>query len=88
MASPENTTEEQHSHYGVMLVRPDEPPIPQGQVFAATLLQAFLCAPLLKQHLLKFLQVTNEEFFSLEPVIAEAYNIWDHQVRLWFLPTH
>jgi hypothetical protein len=33
MASPENTTEERHSHYGVML--PNEPPVHQGQVFAA-----------------------------------------------------
>jgi hypothetical protein len=53
-----------------------------GQMFATTLLLSFSCAPLLKQHLLDTLQMTNEELASLEPVIAEAWDQWDRQVCL------
>ena len=64
---------------------PHEPPFPQnqqlgGQTFASTLLLSFSCAPLLKQHLLRTLSMTNEELASLEPVIAEAWDRWDHGV--------
>ncbi|KAF7966049.1 hypothetical protein HWV62_40260 [Athelia sp. TMB] len=63
---------------------PQEPPFPQGQplggqTFASTLLLSFSCAPLLKQHLLRNLQMTNEELASLEPIIADAWDHWDHQ---------
>jgi hypothetical protein len=63
-----------------------EPPFPQGQAlggqtFASTLLLSFSCAPLLKQHLLRTLSMTNEELASLEPIIADAWDHWDHQVR-------
>lgn len=66
---------------------PHEPPFPQGppiggQTFASTLLLSFSCAPLLKQHLLRTLNMTNDELASLEPIIAEAWDRWDHQV--WF----
>lgn len=66
---------------------PHEPPFPQGtalggQTFASTLLLSFSCAPLLKQHLLRTLCMTNEELASLEPIIAEAWDRWDHQVRI------
>lgn len=66
---------------------PHEPPFPQnqqlgGQTFASTLLLSFSCAPLLKQHLLRTLSMTNEELASLEPVIAEAWDRWDHGVGL------
>lgn len=62
-----------------------EPPFPQGaplggQTFASTLLLSFSCAPLLKQHLLRTLSMSNEELASLEPIIAEAWDRWDHQV--------
>ena len=62
-----------------------EPPFPQtnligGQTFASTLLLSFSCAPLLKQHLLRTLNMTNDELASLEPIIAEAWDRWDHQV--------
>jgi len=64
---------------------PNEPPFPQGaplggQTFASTLLLSFSCAPLLKQHLLRTLGMSNEELASLEPIIAEAWDRWDHQV--------
>jgi hypothetical protein len=64
---------------------PHEPPFPQGAplggtTFASTLLLSFSCAPLLKQHLLRTLGMTNEELASLEPLIAEAWDRWDHQV--------
>jgi hypothetical protein len=64
---------------------PHEPPFPQGaplggQTFASTLLLSFSCAPLLKQHLLRTLGMSNEELASLEPIIAEAWDRWDHQV--------
>ncbi|KAI9453635.1 hypothetical protein F5148DRAFT_1232320 [Russula earlei] len=49
--------------------------------FASTLLLSFLCAPLLKQHILHTLSMTNEELASLEPIIAQAWDQWDHQVR-------
>ena len=63
-----------------------EPPFPQGQplggqTFASTLLLSFSCAPLLKQHLLRTLSMTNEELASLEPIIAQAWDHWDQQVR-------
>ncbi|PPQ78243.1 hypothetical protein CVT26_007693 [Gymnopilus dilepis] len=66
-----------------------EPPFPQGaplggQTFASTLLLSFSCAPLLKQHLLRTLGMTNEELASLEPVIAEAWDRWDHQRRIHY----
>ncbi|XP_006457795.1 hypothetical protein AGABI2DRAFT_190209 [Agaricus bisporus var. bisporus H97] len=68
---------------------PHEPPFPQGppiggQTFASTLLLSFSCAPLLKQHLLRTLNMTNEELASLEPVIAEAWDRWDHQRRIHY----
>lgn len=52
-----------------------------GQTFASTLLLSFSCAPLLKQHLLRNLNMTNEELASLEPIIAHAWDQWDQQVR-------
>jgi len=66
-------------------LQPHEPPFPQGavlggQTFASTLLLSFSCAPLLKQHLLRTLAMSNDELASLEPIIAEAWDRWDHQV--------
>jgi len=63
-----------------------EPPFPQGQIhggqtFASTLLLSFSCTPLLKQHLLRTLSMSNEELASLEPIIAQAWDHWDQQVR-------
>ncbi|KAJ8081110.1 hypothetical protein AAF712_008763 [Marasmius tenuissimus] len=52
-----------------------------GQMFATTLLLSFSCAPLLKQHLLDTLQMSNEELASLEPIIANAWDEWDRQRR-------
>jgi hypothetical protein len=62
-----------------------EPPFPQGQIpggqtFASTLLLSFSCTPLLKQHLLRTLSMTNDELASLEPIIAQAWDHWDQQV--------
>ncbi|KAJ6602513.1 hypothetical protein DFH09DRAFT_1354843 [Mycena vulgaris] len=66
-----------------------EPPFPQGpahggQTFATTLLLSFSCAPLLKQHLLRTLNMTNDELASLEPIIAEAWDRWDHGRRIGY----
>ncbi|KAJ7475242.1 hypothetical protein B0H11DRAFT_2034686 [Mycena galericulata] len=66
---------------------PGEPPFPQdaphgGQTFASTLLLSFACTPMLKQHLLSNLKMTNEELASLEPVIAEAWDRWDQGRRM------
>ncbi|KAI9446042.1 hypothetical protein H4582DRAFT_2107875 [Lactarius indigo] len=55
-----------------------------GQTFASTLLLSFSCAPLLKQHILRTLSMTNEELASLEPIIAQAWDQWDHQRRLHY----
>ena len=61
-----------------------ETPFPQGhtggQTFASTLLLSFSCSPLLKQHLLRTLRMTNEELASLEPVLSAAWDQWDHAV--------
>ncbi|KAG2366059.1 hypothetical protein BDR07DRAFT_1353049 [Suillus spraguei] len=65
---------------------PQAPP-PQltgGQNFASTLLLSFSCAPLLKQHLLRTLAITSEELASLEPIIADAFDQWDHQRRMHY----
>ncbi|CCL99006.1 uncharacterized protein FIBRA_01014 [Fibroporia radiculosa] len=63
-----------------------EPHFPQqapgGQMFASTLLLSFSCAPLLKQHLLRTLHMTNDELASLEPIIAQAWEHWDQQRRM------
>lgn len=74
---------QQHAHQHHPM---HEPPFPQGQplggqTFASTLLLSFSCAPLLKAHLLRTLQMTNEELASLEPIIAQAWDHWDQQVR-------
>ncbi|KAH9917616.1 uncharacterized protein B0H18DRAFT_1033977 [Fomitopsis serialis] len=68
-----------------------EPPFPHGvhqlsggQTFASTLLLSFSCAPLLKQHLLRTLNMTNEELASLEPIIAQAWDHWDQQRRIHY----
>ncbi|KAI0269012.1 hypothetical protein BGY98DRAFT_1091442 [Russula aff. rugulosa BPL654] len=55
-----------------------------GQTFASTLLLSFSCAPLLKQHILRTLSMTNEELASLEPIIAQAWDQWDHQRRIHY----
>jgi hypothetical protein len=65
-----------------------QPPITNGgQTFASTLLLSFSCAPLLKQHLLRNLNMTNDELASLEPIIADAWEQWNHQARWIFLYT-
>ncbi|KAK2464538.1 hypothetical protein APHAL10511_003445 [Amanita phalloides] len=65
------------------------PPFPQGQLnggrlFASTLLLSFSCDPLLKQHLMRTLHMTHDELASLEPVLADAWEHWDHQRRMHF----
>ncbi|KAF8632769.1 hypothetical protein AX15_001704 [Amanita polypyramis BW_CC] len=65
------------------------PPFPQGQLnggrlFASTLLLSFSCDPLLKQHLMRTLDMTHDELASLEPVIADAWEHWDHQRRMHY----
>jgi hypothetical protein len=67
-------------------------PFPQGQqlggeTFASALLLSLSCTPLLKQHMLRTLQLTDEELASLELAIAEAYNNWNYQVRLVLICT-
>ncbi|KAF9220156.1 hypothetical protein BS17DRAFT_715340 [Gyrodon lividus] len=61
-----------------------QPPLTDGQNFASTILLSFSCAPLLKQHLLRSLSLTSEDLASLEPVIADAFDQWDHQRRMHF----
>ncbi|KAG6331254.1 hypothetical protein ID866_7839 [Astraeus odoratus] len=61
-----------------------QPPLTGGQNFASTLLLSFSCAPLLKQHLLRTLSMTSEELASLEPIIADAFDQWDHQRRMHY----
>jgi hypothetical protein len=77
----------QHNPHGVLVHQ--EPPFPEGQqlgpgeTFASMLLLSFSCTPLLKQHVLSTLQMTNEELTSLGPIIADAWDRWDRQVSLF-----
>ncbi|KAF8529311.1 hypothetical protein BU17DRAFT_14041, partial [Hysterangium stoloniferum] len=64
-------------------------PVPQphatpGQTFASTLLLSFSVAPLLKQHMLRTLHMTDEELASFEPIIAAAWDHWDHERALHY----
>jgi hypothetical protein len=68
-----------------------EPPLPiapgqpvGGQTFASTLLLSFSCTPILKQHLLHTLKMTNEELASLQPIIAHAWDQWDHHRHMGY----
>lgn len=51
-----------------------------GQLFASTLLIGLTWFPGLKQELLRRLRVSNEELSSFEPVMAAAFDHWQHQV--------
>ena len=55
-----------------------------GQTFAATTLLAFASTPLLKQHIMTSLHMSNEEIASLEPILAAAWDQWDHAVSVVF----
>ena len=73
---------------------PFPPPPPNatpGQSFANTLLLALSCSPVLKGHVMRTLHVSNPDFASLEQVIAEAWDRWDHQVsdfkHFWYCKT-
>ncbi|KIY49047.1 hypothetical protein FISHEDRAFT_58532 [Fistulina hepatica ATCC 64428] len=59
-----------------------QPVVNAGQTFATTLLLSCASAPLLKQHILRTLYMSNEELASLEPVIADAFEQWDRQHKL------
>ncbi|KAJ7773027.1 hypothetical protein B0H16DRAFT_1880538 [Mycena metata] len=80
-ATPAHHLQRQHAQ-----IAQNEPPFPQGahggQTFATTLLLSFSCTPLLKQHLLSSLNMSNEELASLEPIIAEAWDRWDQGRRM------
>ena len=52
-----------------------------GQMFASTLLLLFSCSPPLKEKLQSDLQMTNEELASLELILANAWTLWNRQVR-------
>lgn len=80
-------TDEQSSYHQVLAElsgpHPDFQPPPQpavsngGQTFATTLLLSFSCSPMLKTHLLRTLNMTNDELTSFEPIIAEAWERWN-----------
>ena len=53
-----------------------------GQTFAATALLAFASTPLLKQHIMASLHMSNEEIASLEPILAAAWDQWDNAVSI------
>lgn len=55
-----------------------------GQTFASTMLLSFSCSPMLKQHILRTLHMTNEELSSLEPVLAAAWEQWNAAVGTLF----
>ncbi|KAJ7641388.1 hypothetical protein FB45DRAFT_862583 [Roridomyces roridus] len=53
-----------------------------GLTFATTILLSLSGSPLLKQHLLRSLNMTNDELASLEPAIAETWERWDQARRM------
>ena len=53
----------------------------EGQLFASFVLLALSCSPLLKQHHLRQVHMTNEDLLSLEPVLCAAFEQWDMHVR-------
>lgn len=64
--------------------QPGQEATPQaaGEIFAATLLLSLsLVPPMLKQHLISTLNISNEELATLEPAIAAAYADWDSRRR-------
>ncbi|KZV97657.1 hypothetical protein EXIGLDRAFT_832684 [Exidia glandulosa HHB12029] len=66
-----------------MQVEPDlpqqQPNASPGQTFASLMLLSFSCAPLLKQHLLRTLNMTDEELTSLKPILAASWEQWNHE---------
>jgi hypothetical protein len=58
-----------------------QPQLTGGQSFAATLLMSLSCTQVFKQQLIRTLSITNEDLASLEPIIADAFDQWNHQVR-------
>lgn len=96
MEDPQYRVNADGQYQQVMQQQPQPPPQagdipfpPQGQLggqtFASTLLLSFSCAPLLKAHLMRTLHMNNDELASLEPVLAEAWERWDHAVCSHFL---
>ncbi|GJJ15465.1 hypothetical protein Clacol_009743 [Clathrus columnatus] len=80
-----------HAHPHPHLHVTQEPPFPVpqshmtlGQTFAQTLLLSISCTPMLKQHLLRTLHMSEEELNSLEPMIASAWDHWDHERALHY----
>lgn len=70
-----------------ILQRPDIIQV-DGQTFAATVLFALSCSPLLKAHLLQSLNATSEEIDSLEPFLSAAWDQWNQavsSVQVFFL---
>ncbi|KIJ54469.1 hypothetical protein M422DRAFT_24416 [Sphaerobolus stellatus SS14] len=71
----------QHQHHPL-----SEPPFSlppphasAGTTFASTLMAAFSCQPMLKQQLFRTLHISDDELASFEPVIAAAWDHWDHE---------
>ncbi|KZS99088.1 hypothetical protein SISNIDRAFT_500537 [Sistotremastrum niveocremeum HHB9708] len=58
------------------LVSPHATP---GQTFATLILMSTQCNPSLKTHLLRTLHMSNEELVQFEPIIAAAWDHWNHQ---------
>ncbi|KAF8552011.1 hypothetical protein OG21DRAFT_1416861 [Imleria badia] len=71
-------------------MNPQDPSFPQqpmsgGQNFASTLMMSFSCAPMIiKQQFFRTLSITGEDLAALEPIIADAFDQWDHQRHMHF----
>lgn len=77
---PNNLQHHQHHTHEPPFPAP-QPHTTPGQTFASMLLLSFSCAPLLKQHLLRTLHMSDEELISFEPIIAAAWDHWDNEVQ-------
>lgn len=55
-------------------------PATPGQTFAHLLMTSATMNHNMKHHLLRTMQMTNEELASFEPIIAAAWDHWNHQV--------
>lgn len=69
---------EDMAHSEFPIVQPNTSP---GQTFASIVMLAFQCAPMLKQHLLRQLAMSNDDLGSLEPALAASFDQWNQEVR-------
>jgi len=67
-----------HGDGSLPMPHPNQTP---GQTFASMMLLALSCAPMIKPHLLRLLNISNEELASFEPIMAATWDAWMQDPR-------